>query len=60
MTRGRLAHAFLFVGPRGVGKGLFARELARALLCEAPPPGSALTACDRCDSCLLVTAETEQ
>jgi DNA polymerase-3 subunit delta' len=56
--RKRLAHAFLFVGPRGVGKGLFARELARALLCEAPPPNTVLAACDRCDSCLLVNAGT--
>jgi DNA polymerase III subunit delta' len=58
VARKRLAHAFLFVGPRGVGKGLFARELARALLCEAPPAHTILTACDRCDSCLLVSAGT--
>ncbi len=58
VARQRLAHAFLFVGPRGVGKGLFARELARALLCEAPPANAVLAACDRCDSCLLVNAGT--
>ncbi len=58
VARGRLAHAYLFVGPRGVGKTLFARELARALLCEAPPPGTTLTACDRCASCVLVSAGT--
>jgi DNA polymerase-3 subunit delta' len=54
--RGRLAHAFLFTGPAGVGKKLFATELAKALLCETPP--AALTACDRCSSCALVTAGT--
>jgi DNA polymerase-3 subunit delta' len=56
--RRRLAHAYLFVGPSGVGKRRFAVELARAILCEAPPPGSVLAACDRCESCLLVAAGT--
>src|SRR5205809_615113 len=32
--RNRLAHAYLFVGPSGVGKKLFATELAKVLLCE--------------------------
>src|SRR5262249_2777059 len=59
VRRGRLAHAYLFVGAEGVGKKLFAAELARALLCEAPRPGSGrLEACDRCASCLLVEAGT--
>src|SRR5579871_2230323 len=55
---GRLAHAYLFVGPSGVGKRLFARELARALLCESPSARSELEACDQCASCLLVEAGT--
>ena len=55
--RGRLAHAYLFVGPPGVGKSLFARELAKTLLCEAPPPGR-LETCDRCPGCRLVNAGT--
>jgi DNA polymerase III subunit delta' len=56
IARQRLAHAYLFVGPEGVGKQLFARELAKALLCESPGPG--LAACDRCEACLLASAGT--
>src|SRR5213592_1404116 len=55
-ARGRLGQAFLLVGPEGVGKRLFARELAKALLCERPP--APLTACDSCPSCAQVEAET--
>lgn len=55
--RGRLAHAYLFVGPGGVGKRLFAEELAKALLCETRPKGR-LQACDHCAACKLVAAGT--
>jgi DNA polymerase-3 subunit delta' len=55
-VRGRLGHAYLFAGPEGVGKRLFARELARALLCEKPP--APLTACGHCPSCAQVEART--
>lgn len=58
VARGRLAHAYLFVGPRGVGKNRFATELARAILCEMPPPGTQLAACGHCASCILVNAGT--
>ncbi len=54
--RGRLAHAYLFVGPEGVGKRLFATEFAKALLCDRPP--APLTACDACPSCAQVAAGT--
>jgi DNA polymerase-3 subunit delta' len=54
---GRLAHAYLFVGRPGIGKYRFARELARALLCEGPSAGR-LEACGKCPSCLLVEADT--
>ena len=52
----RIGHAYLFVGPPGVGKQLFARELAKTLLCETPTPDFA--ACDHCSSCSLVNADT--
>src|SRR4051794_29028467 len=63
VARGRLAHAYLFVGPAGIGKRLFARELAKALLCEsagrqAQSRNVNLEACDRCEACLLVDAGT--
>jgi DNA polymerase-3 subunit delta' len=57
VRRNRLAHAYLFTGPAGVGKRLFAHELAKALLCEQASP-ERLEACDRCPSCLQVEACT--
>jgi DNA polymerase-3 subunit delta' len=58
VRRNRLAHAYLFVGPPGVGKRTFAIEFAKALLCEQSSPDLPLTACDRCAACLLVDART--
>jgi len=57
VARGRLAHAYLFVGPTGVGKRLFARQLAKTLLCESPPAGR-WDSCDACTACALVDAGT--
>lgn len=57
VRQNRLAHAYLFTGPAGVGKRRFAHELAKALLCEQASP-ERLEACDRCPSCLQVEAGT--
>ncbi|HXY32793.1 MAG TPA: DNA polymerase III subunit delta' [Planctomycetaceae bacterium] len=54
---GRLAHALLFTGPPGVGKGLTARLLAMALFCERSSD-SRLDACGQCRSCRLMEAGT--
>ena len=50
---GRVAHAYLFTGARGVGKTSAARILAKALNCET---GTTPTPCDTCESCLAVAA----
>jgi DNA polymerase-3 subunit delta' len=48
LTQDRLRHAYLFIGPEGVGKRTLAAELARALLCESGEPP-----CDQCRPCTL-------
>ncbi|HOW42428.1 MAG TPA: DNA polymerase III subunit gamma/tau [Candidatus Omnitrophota bacterium] len=51
ITKNRLAHAYLFAGPRGVGKTSTARILARALNCEQGPTA---TPCGTCFACQYI------
>jgi DNA polymerase-3 subunit gamma/tau len=48
LASGRLAQAFVFAGPRGVGKTTTARILARALSCENGPTADPCGTCDAC------------
>ncbi len=55
LRRGRLSHAYVFAGPDGVGKQLFARTLAQCLFCQRHS-NEELLACGECSACKQVLA----
>lgn len=56
LKKDRLAHAYLFVGPVGVGRTRLARELAAVLLCRQPEDRT--RACGGCRSCALFGSDS--
>ncbi len=50
IKRGQLAHAYLFCGPRGVGKTTTARIFAKMINCSSPGPD--MEPCGQCESCV--------
>lgn len=56
LRTGKVHHGYRFEGPPGVGKGLLALALGRALLCEQPTP----FACETCSACKRAATFSEQ
>jgi DNA polymerase-3 subunit delta' len=55
LVKNRLAHAYIFAGPEGIGKRQTALMLAKAMNCQSPPmPGDC---CEHCPPCVKINSE---
>ncbi len=56
LKSGRMAHAYLFAGPKGIGKSQTALFVAKLVNCEKRIAGHTLEACGQCSSCLRIVS----